>query len=215
MKKIKHPPKIHIIGFGKRKFKYIKDIISSDALSYANTFIFASPEDNKLYYNTYNTLPSHLHCYDGFQDDVIQKLWEKQRRKVRKHGRDHKNRIMIIVDLCDNMEKSNEFIKSKVVQDLFFNARSFNTSFILVSQCPIRIPPSYRASIDYIFFLEKNEITTQTCPLLSFVHLMYQHYGGMVDKDTFNQICKKVAIENKCLVINQRNQQIEDIIFWY
>lgn len=160
-------------------------------------------------------IPSIL-IHDEYKPEIIDNFVKRQKKIIKKRDRGIKNgtkdanidtRSFLILDDClyDNAWK-----KDKHVREIFFNGRHLDILFIITSQYPMGLPPTFRGNIDFTFIMREN--------IMSNRKKLYDNYAGMFP--SFEMFCSTMdqCTENyECLVINNssRSNKIEEQVFWY
>ena len=112
---------------------------------------------------------------------------------------------VIVLDDC-----SKNIISHDIVADLFFNSRHYKKMLISTIQYPLRLPPAYRANIDYVFLFAVSSGNEQ--------ERLYKHWAGIFpDLNTFKQNLHMLTKNYGSMVIKKSGKEtnIHDKVFWY
>ncbi len=111
--------------------------------------------------------------------------------------------------IFDDSIKKDDFIKDKVIKQIYMNGRTWSVFNIISTSEIIKIPPNLRACCDFVFIF-KEEIEKNKKKI-------YENYVEMIL--TYNMFEKIIDSLNEyeCIVLNYStpSQKIEDNMFWY
>lgn len=167
----------------------------------------------------------HIHdlfIYSKFDKDVVSKIIEKQKEKLRyfeKKGYDiddpivnkkfsEKHGIGIIFD--DLMFSNKRFTNDETIREIFFNGRHLHIVFIITMQSCLGLPPQLRDQIDYVFVLRENKKKT--------LEKLYNHYFGVFPKfSKFEEAMQSLTGNYGCIVLDNTSNSpdISNCIYYY
>ncbi len=151
----------------------------------------------------YKNITPPADIYDTYTPELVGEIVKHQ-----KNRNDADPRTFLVLDDCIY---DNEWTKDTAIRNLYMHSCTLNTMFIVTMRYVMWIPPTLRASIDYVFILRERLLPNQR-------RLYEQFVATITDFDTFleilNDICDR---EFECLVIDNtgRSSSLEDTIFWY
>lgn len=176
----------HNVIIGKRgsgKTTLIKNIIHHFYTNNINNVVVFSPVDKiDEYYSKF--LPKK-NIHHNLDFDLISKILKKQKLE--------KEKMILVLDdcLCSN---SKVWSQNKNINELLFNAKSYNITLFVTMQFPTGIRPELRITFDNIFLLEDNNLTN--------IERMHEHYCNMISTfENFEQIFKEYTSKYDILVV--------------
>ena len=93
---------------------------------------------------------------------------------------------------------------------LFQSGKDAGITLVVTSPYPLKLPPDYLASVDYVFMLrESNKVNKQS---------LFKMFGGMFGTyENFEDIFDQCTVNYRALVIDRtkRTSEISDQVFWY
>lgn len=151
--------------------------------------------------------------YENFVTDVnykldfgmLEKILEKQEQNIEN---ENKKKYMIVFDDCCGTK--GEWTKNAAMQEILFNGRHYNISYIFIMQFPIGISPELRSNFDYIFLFKDDVISN--------LKRMYDHYAGIFPSfNLFKQVFQQLTDNNSTMAIKNKGsvKSILEKIFWY
>jgi len=168
--------------------------------------ISGTEEENQFY----SKIIPPIFIHEEFHTSIIKNFIKRQKKMVKlsKENNNIDPRAFLIFD--DLMDDAQTWIKDKGVKKIVIAGRHIKTSYIVLLQYALGIPPNLRSNIDYVFILRENYISNRK--------RIYEHYAGMFP--TFEMFCSVMdqCTENyECLVIHNgsKSNKIEDQVFWY
>jgi hypothetical protein len=113
------------------------------------------------------------------------------------------NNVLIILDDC--LASKGDWMKNKIMMELFYNSRHYGITLITCMQFPMGISPEIRLNFDYVFMFAENFVSNKK--------RLYDHYVNMIPKfitfvDIFDELTKNygcfiVSNTGKCEIINK------------
>ena len=147
--------------------------------------------------------------HSGYNADVLDKFWEKQKQLVRKRGKGYPGNQALII--LDDLMHDTSWTTSRTVADIFMNGRHYDTLFIVAMQYCMGIKPALRSCLDYIFICREPNVSNKK--------KLLEHYCGVFpDIKTFSRVLDALTADYQCVVVKQRKNlspKIEDNIFWW
>lgn len=207
--KIKDNSIIAICGTrGKGKSVLVADILSSMKDIPLVICMSGTEEDDGFY----SDIIHPLFVYNKFEPEVLEKLVEGQKEKVkslRKQGKNiNEHHICLVID---NVGHYKSIMDHYAMREIFLNGRYCGITLIITFQYMANLKPDLRNNIDYIFVFKQSFNDN--------IKSLYRLFFG----DIFNNIAdfKKVleACTNDygCLAayIGSKSNCVEDQLFWY
>lgn len=155
-------PAIVIIGKrGSGKTTLIINLIqhfNSDA-DVENVLIFCPTDKHQ---SKYSKLTDTV--YDAYDSELLSQILQERQHNPAKL----KEKLLIVFDDCI---QQSFLTKDQYIQELLYNGRHYNISFILSLQYSMGFSPGIRCNFDYIFLLAEDFISSQK--------RLYDHYAGM------------------------------------
>lgn len=187
------------------KSTLITDILFQHRKRFTAAIAMSGSEEANGFYR--GMIPD-IFIYDGYREDVVEKLRIRQMRLVRKNGKEHRdNHAVLIADDCmDNKD----WIRSDLTRWLFKNGRHYDIFFLLAAQYAMDLTPELRASLDYVFIMKQ--------AILKDKKKIYENFAGIFP--TFQMFCDvldNLTEDYHCMVLSNRSKsnKIEDRVFWY
>jgi hypothetical protein len=113
------------------------------------------------------------------------------------------NNVLIILDDC--LSSKGDWMKNKIMIELFYNSRHYGITLITSMQFPVVISPEIRLNFDYVFMLTEDFVSNKK--------RLYDHYANMIPKfttfvDIFDELTKNygcfiVSNTGKCELVNK------------
>jgi len=204
-----------IVMIGKRntgKSFLVQDLLYHVKDIPIGTVISATEHANKFY----GKIIPPIFIHDEYNENIIENVMKRQTKIVKKLNKDIAHNsysdinpyAFLIFD--DLMYSAKEWIKSKIIKEIFMNGRHHKLLFILTMQFSLGIPPESRCNIDYVFILRDNIPSNRK--------RLFDHYAGIFGSlDIFNQVMDSCTNDYGCLVIDNSSISniLEDVVFWY
>lgn len=158
--------------------------------------------------DTYSEIIGDVFVYDDFNQEALERYWDRQQKMVRKNGKGHPdNKSLLVLDQVIYNANIND---NRTIRDMMWNGRCWESSLIWSMQYPLDIKPDIRTCFDLIFISRETNLRNK--------RKIYEHYCGMFP--TFQIFCKvldEITQNYVFLVIDNRihSNKIEDKIFWY
>lgn len=151
--------------------------------------------------------------YEKKRLNKLNKINNEKKENEEKQEKEEKEEDIILDNnsflIFDNSIKKDDFIKDKVIRQIYMNGRTWSVFNIISTSEIIKIPPNLRACCDFVFIF-KEEIEKNKKKI-------YENYVEMIL--TYNMFEKIIDSLNEyeCIVLNYStpSQKIEDNMFWY
>lgn len=153
----------------------------------------------------YKSIVPDSFIYGDFDEDVIWKLLERQKRILDNNLPNGK--VFVLLDDCAYSKKA---MSSKALSALAKNGRHFNITVLLTIQYALDIPPDIRNNIDFFFCFADNVQLNQK--------KLYDHYfGNFENLQVFKDVFKACTRNYEVLVLNNlaKSGELQDTVFWY
>jgi len=157
------------------------------------------------YNSTFSDYVPALFLYDGFDNEVLEKIIEVQQEKSEKFKNDPDYtadpRFFIILDDC--LASAKEWVRHEAIKTIFMNGRHLNITFILTMQYVKGIPPDLRTNIDYIFICKEasNENKKK----------LFAEFGGIFPDFYMFSNALKTSTSNFSSMVIDNTSQSDDI----
>lgn len=144
--------------------------------------------------------------YDGFREDVLEKIVDKQ-------DRDQKlGRCKHIAIILDDLAYLATHIKScEVIKRIMFNGRQYKILLFLSMQYCKLFPPDFRSNINFVFCtFEKNPLNRR--------HVFEAFNNVFRDYDAFDRAMCALTKDYRAIVLDNcssKSMAIADNVFWY
>lgn len=196
-----------ICVIGKRntgKSEIIKSILYANK-DIPSGIVISPTENGNRHYTSF--CPS-LFIHDAFDSSILQKILQRQKRLIKKHGKHPRFDFFIILDDC--MYNAKQVCKDTSIREIFSNGRHYQIFIILSVQYIMDLALPLRSNIDYVFCLRENNI--QNCE-----KLYTSFFGVFPNKNTFIQTFMTVTDNYGCIVANNlsRSNKINECVYWY
>lgn len=157
--------------------------------------------------NTFSDFMSDSFIYHEYKTQILEKIFERQRNvlkkikdieKRRSRGENvkpykHDPRIYLIMDDC---LADNQWIKDKLIKEIFFNGRHYKIIYILTVQYLKGIPPGYRNNVDHYFlFANDNQENLQN---------IYKTIGAFNTYADFHAAFEQTTTDYGIMVVNNK-----------
>ena len=198
-------PVICIIG--KRntgKSEVIKTLLYNNN-SIPSGFVISPTEMGNKFYGSFCP-DSFIH--HSFDSDFFGRVMERQRKRVKKYGKNPRNNLFIILDDC--MYESKEICGNKCIKEIFRNGRHFQITIIVTTQYVMDLPVALRSNIDYVFCMRENNVSN--------VERLYRSFFGIFPtKQLFAQAFNVVTENYGSMVCDNlsRSNRIDECVFWF
>jgi hypothetical protein len=184
------------------KSTLIKDIFYRLRNDFPLGNVFSATEHLNKFYQKF--IPPFL-IHDDFSEKIMDNVFKRQHKAIEEKWSN--TNFFLIFD--DMQASSDEWVKSKYVNELFLNGRQYHifAAFLLQS---FKLPPAYRQNLDYIF------LSAPTGPEV--FDNVFKAYGGFLTKTEFRQIWETcTAEEYSFFVIDNvtKLKKISDKYFYY
>lgn len=155
-----------------------------------------------------------LYIHYEYKSDILEKLLYRQEEMQNKNvdkakiGKRVDRRIFLVMDDC--LSSKTTWAKDKPIQEMFYNGRHYEITFVLTMQFPLGIGPELRCNFDYIFLLAEDFVSNQK--------RLFDHYAGMFPNfDSFRSVFLELTSDFGCMVISNRGnrQSFLDKVFCY
>lgn len=187
------------------KSTLIKDLLYQHRKRFTGGIIMSGTEDSTGFYS--GLLPD-LFIYGGYNQDAMNKLMLRQKKLVRKNGKEHPDNQAFLVN--DDCMDDKSWVKHETTRWLFKNGRHFDIFFMLAMQFSLDIPPELRTCIDYTFIMRQS--------ILKDRKRVFENYAGIFPNfQMFCDVLDNLTEDYHCMVIKNRvtSSKIEDCVFWY
>lgn len=194
-----------ILIIGKRRTG--KSTLIRDILYYKKNVkscvIFSGTEEGNGFYG--DIIPP-IFIYKDFKEDVIESIFESQRKQLKKNP----NKLEEIVLILDDMMYDNKFMNNKVVRELFMNGRHWHITLIIAMHYIMDIKPALRSNVDLV-------ITTKEHILDNVIKLYKCFFGIFKNHKIFYQVLTKTTMDYHVLVLDnsKTDPNVESTVFWY
>ena len=205
--KIKNMSSPVICVIGKRntgKSQIIQSLLRANRFMPTGVIICPTECGNSFY----STFCPDSFIYHDFDAELLAKIMQRQRRRVKENGKCIENSFFIVLDDC--MYNSKEICNNIHIKEIFRNGRHFQITIIIAVQYVMDLPISLRSNIDIVFCLRENN--------LSNVERLYKSFFGIFpNKTLFTQAFNTITENYGSIVIDalSRSNNIEDCVFWY
>lgn len=155
--------------------------------------------------NFYGTFVPESFIYNRFDESVIQRLIERQKR-LKKERRENSN----VFCLLDDIAYDKSVFRKESIRSLAFNGRHLGVLFVLTTQFSLDLPPALRSNCDFIFVFQDNNVSNQK--------RIYDAYAGVFPSfHDFQRVFNHLTHDFFCMVIDttSKSNKVEDNIFWY
>lgn len=156
-----------------------------------------------------------LFIYNDYDPKIIQKLLSRQDIAMEKNEDRKKNgkkcfddSALIFMD--DMLADKKKWANDPGIDELLFNGRHYNITYILTMQYSMGIPNDLRSNFDYVFLLAEDNYKN--------VERLWLHYAGMFDSfESFRTTFSKLTENYGAMVLVKRGPlaKIEDKVYWY
>lgn len=186
---------------GSGKSTLVRDILHSKR-SIPAGIVCSGTEESNGFYSEF--IPASF-IYSGFNEEVIKKLIERQKRLV-KEGAKNLDTFCVLDDVA--FDKS--IFKLNCIRELFLNGRHYKILFILTTQFLLDLPPALRSNIDYFFCFADNNASNRK--------RLFDHYFGNFNKlGDFNTAFQSLTRDYSSMVLDNtcKTGNMTDTVFWY
>lgn len=145
--------------------------------------------------------------FSSFDTEALQRLFDRQRRVLRKLPKNQKDKASAFVVLDDCAFDKQKF-RTKQMREAFMNGRHVKILIIVTLQYITDMTPDLRAQADYVFaFKDYREAAMKR---------LYDEFFSIVgDRKLFNRMFKKLTQDYKCICAKVGGDEISDTVFWY
>lgn len=164
--------------------------------------VCSATEESTGYYSQF--VPSSF-IYNKYDDAVINKLIERQKRLVKEKASN-----IGVFCLLDDIAYDKSSFRKESMRFLFLNGRHMKILLILSTQFSLDLPPALRSNADYVFVFCDNNVGNQK--------RIYDAYCGVFPTfSEFQRVFNSIAKDYRCMVIDttSKSNRVEDTIFWY
>ena len=203
-------PSICLIGMrGSGKSWIIRDILRKldtyDEFQ-ENTLIIAKSEKMSTFYGNFFSRAKIIYTYDTdalneYLSDQKQRISEAEKTGIPCNG-------CVVLDDC--LASKGTWMNDEVISDLFYNSKSYQTTFIVAMQFPLGIKPELRSVFDYVFLMSEDFYSNQK--------RLYDHYADIYPTfDEFRTELLQLTNDFNCMVIDRKNttKELNDKIFYF
>ena len=156
----------------------------------------------------YSTFCPDSFIYHDFDADLLSKIMQRQRKRIKQYGRVPSNHFFIVLDDC--MYNSKEICNNIHIKEIFRNGRHFQITIIVAVQYIMDLPIPLRSNIDLVFCMRENN--------LSNIDRLYKSFFGIfASKELFKQAFNIITENYGSIVIDtlSRSNRVEDCVFWF
>lgn len=146
-------------------------------------------------------------------EKIFKKILYRQTEMIDKFKRKYKKGIKIdpraILVMDDCLSKDN-WKKIEAMNEILFNGRHYQLTYILAMQYSKGIGPALRGNFDYICLLNEDFYMN--------MRKLYEEFAGMFPSyQLFYQVFKECTQDYRCMIIDNRkpSRDINKKIFWY
>lgn len=177
-----------------------------------NTLIIAKSEKMSSFYR--HNFPKAKILYDYDTDELEEYLSNQQQRITEADNLYKETGIKkschgcVVLDDC--LASKGSWMNDQVILELFYNSRTYQTTFIMTMQFPLGIKPEFRSCFDYVFLLSEDFYSNQK--------RLYDHYAGMFPTfEEFRKVLIQLTNDFNCMVLNNRvvAKNISDKVFYF
>ncbi|QKF93472.1 VV A32-like packaging ATPase [Fadolivirus algeromassiliense] len=208
--------KICLVGKrGSGKSWIIRDIlnkINTNDQFLENTLIISKTEKMNPFYKKH--FPNAKVICEYNSEAISDYLFDQEVRIDESKKRLDQTGIYIPSDGCvildDCIGSKGSWMNDKSLLELFYNARHYNTTFIITMQFPLGIKPELRLQFDYVFLLSEDFYSNQK--------RLYDHYAGMFPTfETFRDTFLQLTEDYNAMVISNCSGcvSLTDKLFYY
>jgi hypothetical protein len=175
----------------------------------AGTVISVTDKLNSFYEQFF---PS-VYIHHEPEEKIFKKILFRQTEMLEKFKRRYKEgikvdpRAILIMDDC--LSKDN-WKKMEAMNEILFNGRHYQLTYILAMQYSKGIGPALRGNFDYICLLNEDFYMN--------MRKLYEEFAGMFPSyQLFYQVFKECTEDYRCMIIDNRkpSRDIKKKIFWY
>lgn len=140
--------------------------------------------------------------YDSCSDELFNKILTRQSKLIseNKKNPDKQKDSRLIVVLDDVISDAKSWKNSNALNEIMFNGRHYDITFILAVQDVVAVGPAIRLNFDYVF-LFKNDIKNE-------IDKIYKYYAGVFPSSKiFNEVLQKTTENYGILVLIKRGEK--------
>lgn len=164
--------------------------------------VCSATEDSTNFYGRF--VPQSF-IYNRYDDQVVQKLLERQKRLTKERAKNSG-----VFCLLDDIAYDKSIFRKETIRAVFLNGRHLGILLILSTQFSLDLPPALRSNSDYIFVFQDNNVGNQK--------RIYDNFCGVFPSfSDFQRVFNSLTKDYCCMVIDMssKSNRVEDTVFWY